>query len=54
MKANMTNGNSHGTSGTGLGPDYTLCECELEPLNSWFHSWSKATALKFARTLPSA
>ena len=32
MKANMTNGNSHGTSGTGLGPDYTLCECDLEPL----------------------
>jgi phosphonate C-P lyase system protein PhnG len=26
------NGNSNGTSSVGLGPDYTLCECDLEPL----------------------
>jgi alpha-D-ribose 1-methylphosphonate 5-triphosphate synthase subunit PhnG len=32
MTAKTLKGNSNETSAAGLGPDYTLCECDLEPL----------------------
>lgn len=32
MTAKNPNGNSNGTGGAALGSDYTLCECDLEPL----------------------
>lgn len=32
MTARTPNGNSNGSGGAGLGSDYTLCECDLEPL----------------------
>jgi phosphonate C-P lyase system protein PhnG len=32
MTAEKHNGKSNGSGGLGLGPDYTLCECDLEPL----------------------
>ncbi len=32
MTVEVQNGNSHGAAGLGLGPDYTLSECDLEPL----------------------
>jgi alpha-D-ribose 1-methylphosphonate 5-triphosphate synthase subunit PhnG len=32
MTAKTLNGNSNGAGGALLGPDYTLCECDLEPL----------------------
>jgi alpha-D-ribose 1-methylphosphonate 5-triphosphate synthase subunit PhnG len=32
MTTNLVNGDSHQAEGSKLGPDYTLCECDLEPL----------------------
>jgi alpha-D-ribose 1-methylphosphonate 5-triphosphate synthase subunit PhnG len=50
MTANIVNGNSHETGGLGLGPDYTLCECDLEPLKQLVSRLERANLVEVRKS----
>jgi len=50
MTANLVNRNSHETGELGLGPDYTLCECELEPLKQLVARLERASQVEVRKS----
>jgi phosphonate C-P lyase system protein PhnG len=49
MSDTSLNGNSNGAGKSGFGPDYTLCECDLEPLQQLVKSLEESHLVSVTR-----